>query len=297
LIVVGADGEPEFGRQFDKWADRWAAAAKQGDAAFVKIGDQKSEKEDRVLLTEALAAEKDFSRDTLWIVLIGHGTFDGRNSKFNLRGTDISAAELADWLRPLSRPLVIINCSSCSGPFINALSGPQRVIITATKNGHEQNFARFGDYFSSALTAPESDLDRDGQTSVLEAFLWGAHGVTEFYEQEARLATEHALLDDTGDALGIPADWFAGVRAVKRPQKGSEADGRRANQIALIRSNTERGLTVEARARRDALELQLEMLRDRKAELATDDYYQQLEFILTQLAEIYRHPVKDAAAP
>lgn len=295
LLVLGAEGEAEFGRQFTTWADRWAAAAKQADAAFVKIGDQKTDKEDRIKLKEVLAAEKEVSRDTLWIVLIGHGTFDGRSAKFNLRGADISAAELAEWLRPISRPLIVVNCASCSGPFINALSAPQRVIITATKNGHEQNFARFGDYFSSALTAAESDLDRDGQISVLEAFLSAAHGVANFYDQESRLATEHSLLDDTGDALGIPADWFEGVRAVKRPQKAGEIDGRRANQIALIRSDTERGLTVETRARRDALELELEALRDRKGELASDAYYEQLEIILTQLATLYHEPVREAA--
>src|SRR5687768_17002490 len=108
--------------------------------------------------------------------------------------------------------MVIVNCASGSGPFMNALSAPQRVVITATKSGQEQNFARFGDYFSSSISAPEADLDKDGQTSVLEVFLSAGHRVTEFYEQESRLATEHSLLDDTGDALGTPADWFQGVR-------------------------------------------------------------------------------------
>jgi hypothetical protein len=184
--------------------------------------------------------------------------------------------------------LIVVNCASSSGPFINTLSAPQRVVITATKSGHEQNYSRFGDYFSAALTAPETDLDRDGQTSVLEAYLYAAHRVSEFYEQESRLATEHALLDDTGDALGTPSDWFQGVRAVKRAQNASEVDGRRAKQIALVRSDLERGLTPEARTKRDTLELEVERLRDHKSELEEAVYYERLEGILKQLAELYR---------
>jgi hypothetical protein len=121
--------------------------------------------------------------------------------------------------------------------------------------------------------------------------------VSDFYEQESRLATEHSLLDDTGDGLGIPADWFSGVRAVKRAQNANEVDGRRANQLALIRSDSERSLTVEARARRDALELELEKLRDRKSEFSQDAYYEHLEAILKQLAELYREQPVAASAP
>ncbi len=288
LVVIGAEGTAEYGKQFASWADRWATAAHRADATLVRIGTEKLEKGDRDLLREVLAAEQTTSRDTLWLVLIGHGTFDGRNTKFNLRAADVSAPELAEWLRPHTRPLVVVNCASSSGPFINALSAPKRVIITATKSGQEQNFARFGDHFSSALAAPEADLDRDGQTSVLEAFLSAAHSVSDFYEQEARLATEHPLLDDTGDALGTPADWFEGVRAVKRPQNATEVDGRRAKQMALVRSDVERGLTPEARARRDDLELELEKLRDLKPQLEESIYYDRIERVLRQLAELYR---------
>jgi hypothetical protein len=288
IVVVGAEGTPEYGQQFREWANRWSETTKRAEATFIKIGDETSSPEDRDRLRETLAAEQTGSGDTLWLVLIGHGTFDGRNAKFNLRGTDVSATELADWLRPHTRPMVIVNCASGSGPFINALSAPQRVIITATKSGQEQNFARFGDYFSLSIAAPEADLDKDGQTSVLEVYLSAAHRVAEFYEQESRLATEHPLLDDTGDALGTPSDWFQGVRAVKRAQNAQEVDGRRARQWALVRSEVERGLTPEIRSKRDALELELEHLRDLKPKLEDTDYYQRLEKLLLQLAELYR---------
>jgi hypothetical protein len=289
VVVVGAEGTPEYGRQFASWADRFFQAAHRAGAKLVQIGlEQESAKEDRELLRETLASEQTASRDTFWLVLIGHGTFDGRNSKFNLRATDVSASDLSTWLQPFSRPVVVVNCASSSGPFIQALSASGRVIITATKSGQEHNFARFGDHFSSAVSAPDADLDRDGQTSVLEAFLTAAHGVAEFYEQEARLATEHSLLDDTSDALGTPADWFRGVRAVKRPQNAGVVDGRRAHQLALVRSDLERRLTPETRAKRDSLELDLERLRERKTELEESEYYERLEAVLRQLAELYR---------
>src|SRR4029077_6004302 len=117
--------------------------------------------------------------------------------------------------KPCKRPLAVIDCASASGPFINALSAPGRVIVTATRSGNEVNVTQFGGYFARAIANPAADLDKDGQTSLLEAFLFASRQVEQFYQEAGRLATEHALLDDNGDGLGTPADWFRGVRAVK----------------------------------------------------------------------------------
>ena len=164
-------------------------------------------------------------------MLIGHGTFDGKEAKFNLRGPDLSATELAAWLKPFRRPVIVINCASSSSPFLNQLSAPERIIVTATRSGYEDNFARFGKFMAEAIADPAADLDKDGQTSLLEAFLMASRRVKEFYEADGRLVTEHALLDDNGDGLGTPADFFRGVRAVKKPVEGGSVDGVRANQI------------------------------------------------------------------
>jgi hypothetical protein len=232
------------------------------------------------------------------VVLIGHGTFDGREAKFNLRGPDVSAVELAGWLDGVARPTVVINCASSSGPFINALSKPDRVIVTATRSGDEQNFARFGSHLAEAIADPTADLDKDDQISLLEAFLMASARVAEFYTTEARLATEHALLDDNGDELGTPADWFRGVRASKRAAEGAEPDGLRAHQLHLIPSDRERGMPAEIRARRDELEVELAQLRDRKEELSEDAYFGQLEPLLVELAFLYRSlEPQDAEVP
>jgi hypothetical protein len=121
----------------------------------------------------------------------------------------------------------------------------------------------------------------------LEAYLAASNRVEEFYKQEGRLATEHALLDDTGDGLGTPAAWFRGVRATKAAKDGAEIDGLRASQLHLVASASESSLTPQQRGRRDELEATLEELRRRKSDMAEAEYYKELESILVQLAAIY----------
>ena len=130
----------------------------------------------------------------------------------------------------------MINCASSSAPFINRLSAPDRVVVTATKSGYELNYARFGDYLSAPSPTPAADLDKDEQTSLLEAFLLASGRVAEFYEQEARLATETALIDDNGDGQGTPAAWFRGVRAVRRAKTGRARTDRGPISSTSIRS-------------------------------------------------------------
>ncbi|MEK7996216.1 MAG: hypothetical protein AAB403_20645, partial [Planctomycetota bacterium] len=219
IVVVGASGAPEYAAQFAQWAGLWKQAAAKGGAQFASIGlddiqasDDSSlalqTKTDRTTLQQMLANESQQSAAALWLIFIGHGTFDGRAAKFNLRGPDVSTEDLAKWLQPFSRPLVVIDTASSSAPFLSVLSGPNRVVITATKSGFEQNYARFGQYLAEAIAEPQADLDKDGQTSLLEAFLTASARVVEFYSAAGRLATEHSLLDDNGDGLGTRPDWF-----------------------------------------------------------------------------------------
>ncbi|HEY2083088.1 MAG TPA: hypothetical protein VGI88_09910 [Verrucomicrobiae bacterium] len=287
VLVIGAPGEPEYAEQFSASADLWKRAATNGNFNISVIGESTNGENDRAELLSILTNELSRPSDELWLVFIGHGTFDGRTAKFNLRGPDISADDLAAALKPCRRPLAVIQCASASGPFLNALSAPGRVIITATKSGYEVNATRFGNYFARAVADPAADLDKDGQTSLLEAFLMASRQVDDFYAEAGRMATEHALLDDNGDGLGTPADWFKGVRAVKKTADGKSVDGVRAQQMFLVRSATEQELSPELRARRDELESQLSALRDRKSQMKEDDYYNQLEKILVEMAKLY----------
>jgi len=292
ILVVGAPGEPEFGSNFVQQVQLWEKTCDRAVARTVRIGlGETNASADRDLLKQALAAGQTNSIEPLWLVLIGHGTFDGKAARFNLRGPDVSDLELADWLRPIHRPLVVINCASASAPFLKTLSGTNRAIITATRSGSESNFTRFGEHFAKALADPASDLDKDGQVSLLEAFLMASRHVAEFYKTEGRLMTEHALIDDNGDGLGTPADWFRGVRAIKKPNGGASLDGMRANQLQLVLSKDEYALPADVRTRRDALELSVAKLRESKNQMAEADYYHQLETILLELARLQAaHP-------
>ncbi len=297
IVVVGAAGSPEYGKQFSEWASRWRDAAKKGDAEFKAIGLAHAEAgtTDRDQLARVLKAATANQNSTLWIVLIGHGTFDSRAAKFNLRGPDVTASELRKWLADIQCPTAIINCASASGPFLNKLAAPNRVVITATKSGYEQNFARFGHYMSQAIANPDADLDKDEQTSLLEAYLLASRRTKEFYTTDGRLETEHALMDDNGDGKGTRADWFRGVRPIRKPAGGDEVDGYRAHQLHLVPSDRERQLSAEVRRHRDELELSVIRLRDRKAEMDADEYFKQLESLLVQLAELYEQSDKPAA--
>ena len=298
LVVVGAEGTKEYGEQFREWAGRWEAAAKKAQAEFAGVGlSEAGEKSDRDLLQERLAALSGKSAEAVWLVLIGHGTFDGKTAKFNLRGPDVTPAELAAWIKPIERPLAIIDCTSSSGPFLNDLSAANRVVVTAARSGFEYNYARFGDYISTAITDPKADLDKDEQTSLLEAFLLAASGVKEFYAGESRLATEHALIDDNGDKLGTPADWFQGLRATKTAKDGASLDGVRAGQMVLVRSQREERLPAEIRARRDQLEQDLAVARQRKSKLAEDEYLALIEPILVELAKLYEGQQSESTTP
>ncbi|AWM36562.1 hypothetical protein C1280_05665 [Gemmata obscuriglobus] len=288
LVVVGAAGTPEYGAAFQKWADRWGAAAQKGGSEFMCIGREPEAKEsDRDKLQALLARLPRAGAAPLWVVLIGHGTDDGREARFNLRGPDVTARELADWLGPVKRPVAVVNCTSASGSFVTHLSGPDRVVVTATRSGSESNYARFGEHIANAIGDPTADLDKDGQVSLLEAFLTASDRVREFYRSEGRLATEHALLDDNGDKLGSAADWFQGVRAVKRAKDGAPVDGTRAHQWHLIPSVRERALPAEVRKRRDELELALAGLRDQKGRIGEDEYYARVEKLMVELARLY----------
>ncbi len=287
IVLSGAAGEEDFGKVFLEAAQSWKTAAQKANMNLVEIGTiNPAATNDLELFRAALAKEPTNTLAELWIVMLGHGTFDGREAKFNLHGPDLSASTLSNLLAGFHRPVAIINAASCSAPFIKSLARKDRVVVTATRSGAEENYTRFNRSISQAIADPEADLDKDGQTSLLEAFLMASRRVVEFYKSEGRLATEHALLDDNGDGLGVQADWFRGIHAVKKAANNAALDGTRAHQWHLVRSQEDQKLTPEQRQKRDALELEIGKLREQKPKLNEDDYYKQLEALLTRLSEI-----------
>lgn len=269
----------------DSFAERVVIAAAKGT-------ESESPTTDRDRLVETLREVASSDIHELWVVLIGHGTFDGRTAKFNLVGPDFSGAELAGWLEelPSELPVVIINTASASGGMLKNLSRKNRVVVTATKSGAETNVTRFGQFLTDSIRDPQADLDKDGSISLLEAFLLAARRTQEFYDSDSRLATEHALIDDNGDGRGTSAAWFTGIRVVGRSRDGTEPDGPRAHQFFIANPAQSETLTAEQQSERSRLELEIESLIRLKPNLPPEEYYRQLEPLLLSLSLLSNPP-------
>jgi hypothetical protein len=289
IIVVGAQGEEEYGKKFRQSADEWKKAAEKAGVGHQIIGiEGKSDaEEDFQSLQKQLNAAAQKQNGALWLVLIGHGTFDGRQAKFNLRGKDVTPEEVGGWLKETQREIVLVAGGSASAAFIKTLSGPGRIIVSATKSADEIFYARFGGHFSAAIGGlPEADLDQDKQVSVLEAFLFASRKAREFYENDGRLATEHALIEDNGDGIGTRSEIFRGVMA-EPVKEGPKPDGDRARQIALVLNDEEAKLPEALRKRRDEIENEVRVLNEKKATMPEADYYRDLERLMLDLAKLY----------
>jgi hypothetical protein len=295
LIVVGAPGEPTYGEAFRTWAETWKKAFDtKCDFEYIdgSLDSAAGPSTDRSKIMDWISRADNAHEK--WMIFIGHGTSDKDGHKINLRGPDLSAEELSKELNAQSgKRWVIVNCASSSGPFINALSGADRVIITATKSGAEQNYARFGEYMAQSLSDPTADLDHDNCISILECFLAASNRVAQFYANEDRLASEQSLLDDNGDKKGTPAAFYRGARPVKAPADGLKLDGSLANRFIVTRFEGEPELSDDQRTKVDALEMKIETLRTKKKEMPEDEYYRELESILFEIIALRRAPVSN----
>ncbi len=288
LVIVGAAGEEKYAEGFADAAQAWVEAGEKAEAEITVVGLEQNEVTNDKENIKAWIQNLDTTDSVpAWIVYIGHGTHNRRDAYLNLTGPDLSAGDLKAWLPEMDRTFILIHGGSAGSEFLTKLTGRNRILISATRNPEEINYARFGEFFADVISNNDGDIDQDGQTSLLEAFLTTANYVDAFYTGEARLASEHSLIDDNGDKLGTPPDWFRGTRVTKRAKGGQEPDGFRSHQIALIPSELEKLLTPEQRIDRDGLEAEMELLRKRKDQLEADDYYAALEVLLLQLSAIY----------
>ena len=284
MIITGAGGEEEYTELFAEWGESLAKAFDGNAAEMVHITNKPEDIGARKTIESTLKKWVEKSDSEIWILLVGHGTFDGKAAKFNLVGNDASDADFKHWLKLHRGPLVFINTSSCSAPFIRSLSGLNRVIATATKSGYEQNFCRFGGYMAAALGQAGADLDKDGAVSVLEAFLIASRQAGEFYRENDRLVSENALLDDNGDGMGTPADWFRGVRTQKKAKGKSSADGKLSRLGFPVSPPAEKDIPAPLRKKRRAAEAKIETLRSLKKTLEAEIYYRDLEKLFLELA-------------
>ena len=295
LIVTGIGGEPYYSERFERRArtlldvaeDYLAIPADQ--IVYLADGVDGVPRSDREAVLAALddIAARSRPDDRIMMVLIGHGSIGSGGVLFNLPGPDLSADDLADRLAAFDdRQLAIINASSASAPFINALSAPERIVITATSSGAENQFTQFADPFVAAFADPAADADKDRQVSLLEAFDYANREVERHYRLEGLIRTEHAQLDDNGDGQG------------SREPGADNGDGSLAQRFTLVAA--EHGDDPVSRARIQ-LQIQARRLVDRvealkrlKPSLETDDYQTRLEQLLIELA-LNRRAWREAA--
>lgn len=295
LLIEGTHGDESFSEPFDRTVATWKQLATEASFEIEHVHDTTSESIPKERIQNWISNNLSTRADTLWIVYVGHGTFASDGAKLNLEGPDVSAVEMAEWLAELQRPLVFVHGGASSAPFLNALAGENRILITATRSGTEQNYARFGSYFAESLKAERSDIDLDGRVSLLEAFVGASAKVETFYREAGRLTSEHALIDDNGDGLGTPATSYKGLQPRSDDvEDRMRIDGRIAKRVSILPAAGELNLSVAQLEEREKLESKLEELYLKKDSMETDVYYDELEAILIELSELYVEQPSDS---
>jgi len=285
LVISGVSGGEKYAAQQKKWREEIATFLTAGlavpDANLVVL-DEEHDTSSTPTAENIRRVLGDLRRritgsDTLLLVLLGHGTYDGIDAKFNLVGPDLSAAEWKDALDGVAGRLVIVNTTEASFPFLEQLSARGRVVITATDSAAQRFATVFPEYFIRSLVDGSSDFDKNGRVSILEAFNAASAAVKQHYEQRGQLSTERPLIDDDGDGTGREAgapgaDGTLAGTVYLDPEPGAQRSGD-AEVAALERQR----LLLEAR---------LQALRERKSSMSDAEYQAELEKILVELATI-----------
>ncbi len=287
LIVSGATGGQEYDAQYRRWTVEFSKTLTERmnvDPTWVTVLSENARVEavataGNVRKAVAAIGQRMTLEDLLVVVLIGHGTFDGVDAKFNLVGPDLESAEWSSLLRPLAGRVVVVNTTAGSFPFLERLGGLRRVVITATDSTAQRFDTVFPEYFIRAFTDDAADLDKNRRISIWEAFAAASGGVRRHYQQRGQLATEHALIDDNGDGIGGDAS-------------NPGDDGSIASRLYLDRALPGAAPTddvlLKLLQRKTTLEGEADDLKIRKAFLAPDEYAREFERIMIELARVSR---------
>jgi hypothetical protein len=280
VTIAGLGGAPDYEAQFAKWAaDLDKQLRVSGPESHVLTLSGPGATRQHVEETLRQVANEMASDDAFALFLIGHGTFDGEEYKFNLPGPDITARELAGLINRIpARRQLVVNMTSCSGATLEAFAHKDRIVMTATKSGTEKNAPVFARYWVDALRDPAADTDKNGTVSALEAFNYAQRKTTAYFETEKLLATEHATMTDTGKTAGVrdPSSVngygaLAAVFPLVRPQTVSALKGAGPEKQKLL-------------AKKEELETKIDRLKYQKAAMAPEEYKQQLTSLLLELA-------------
>jgi hypothetical protein len=285
IIISGASGGEKYAEQMATWRNdlRTAFVTRyQFKPEFVKVlvdeaatsGERGSADNVRKLFAEI---KKSGSReDVVFVVLLGHGTYDGDVAKFNLIGPDMTAKDWTTILSGVQGRLTVVNTTEASFPFLESLATKGRVVITATDSPAQKYATVFPEYFVKAINEASTDLDKNGRTSIYEVFAAASAAVKQHYEQRGQLTTERALLDDNGDGKGREATAEGpdgGVARIAYLDTEAVAESTNPELAALIR-------------RRRDLETKAEEHKELKGVMPEAEWQTQFEKLMLELAQV-----------
>jgi hypothetical protein len=278
LVVAGLGGEPAWEEAFTAAASGIADGARAaGHDCVLLHGDAASAS--GIVGAIAAAAASLAAGDAFVFVFVGHGSYDGETFRLNVPGHDLDAEALRAALAGIrARRQAIVLATSSSGAVADTLAAPGRLVLTATRSGGERTASDFGSLFAASLATGAADIDKNGRLSIDEAYAYAEARLRADDVAAGRLATAHP--QRTGDdAPGALVLGRLVAAAGSRPADASEAAG----------GSPDAGTPPAADAHADeraALEEAVAALRARRAELSVDEYYQRLEALLLQLAEL-----------
>ena len=281
VTVAGLPGDADYEQRYTTAAAELDKLLKASGAG-VHVYTLKGADATRARLTEVMGqvAREAKADDDFVLTLVGHGSFDGVEYKFNLVGPDVSAADLARLCNAVkSKRQLIVDTTSSSGAAIPSFQRKDRGVITATKSGTEKNATVFVRYWVQAFQDPAADVDKNETVSALEAFQYAERKTTDFYTSQKRLATEHPVFEDLGKGEAV------------RENAAGAGEGRFLAGFTLVRLGGARSASFDPAkrdllAKKDSLEGQIDILKYQKAAMPIEEYQRQLRTLLLELARV-----------
>jgi len=292
VIVVGLGGEERYRQSFHAEASQiyTALIERHGIPAdnVTYLGERVDVAPDIISMRSTRAnvlqvlgeiAQKADPLDRLFVVLIGHGTMGREEPQFNLPGPDLVPSDFQRGLTAFpTQTLALVHTGTASGGFIAPLSGPNRILVAATRNERQLNATEFGQFFAAAIAGEDADLDKDERVSLLEAFLYTRREVERLYENENELLTENAVLVDIG--VGTSSD-DAGLTEYDGPLAATFQLGGISGTASQVPDDPALARLYEERNEIQAL---IDGVRAQRASMTEDQYLDAVEPFLIQLA-------------
>lgn len=264
VTVAGIGGEPDYEQRFKLWADDVDKTVKASGGTQVQTLAGASGTKSAVKAAIERVAREARQEDSFVLMLIGHGTYDGADYKFNLPGPDITAAELAAAVNQVhAGRQLIVNMTSASGASLPVLKHANRVVISATRSGQEKNATTFARYWVEALRDSAADVDKNDTVTALEAYNYAERKTAAFFLEQKRILTEHAQVDD-------------------QPHAAQFVLLRRGPAAQAMDNPAKQGLLQQ----KESLENQIDQLKFEKSSLPAEQYKQRLTGLLLQLARV-----------